>query len=48
MAPYFGAQEDGGKWARQWYRDHMKDLGPERSDKMGKCLCEVLAVGNET
>ena len=48
MAPDFGAQEDGGKRTGRRYRNRMKDLGPERGDKVGECLSEVLAVGDET
>jgi hypothetical protein len=48
MAPYFGTQEDGGEWACRRYRYHIKDLSPERGDKVGECLGEVLAIGDET
>ena len=48
MAPNFGAQEDGGKRASRWYRNCMRDLGPEGGDEVGECLSEVLAVGDET
>jgi len=47
MAPYFGAQIDGGKRARRRYRDRMKCEGPERGDEVGECLCEVLDAGDE-
>ena len=48
MAPDFGAQEDGGKRASRQYPNRMKDFSPERGDKVGECLGEVLAIGNET
>jgi hypothetical protein len=48
MVPNFGAQEDGRERARRRYRDHIKDLSPERGDEVGECLSEVLVVGNET
>jgi hypothetical protein len=35
MAPDFGAQEDRGKGAHQWYRDRMKDMSSKRGDKVG-------------
>ena len=47
MVPDFGAEEDGGKGARRWYRDRMKNLSPERGDEVGECLQEVLAVWDE-
>jgi hypothetical protein len=48
VAPDFGAQEDGGKRACQWYPNRMKDLSPERGDEVGECLGEVLGAGDET
>ena len=47
MAPDFGAQEDGGKRACRRYPNHVKDFSPERGNKMGECLGEVLDVGEE-
>jgi hypothetical protein len=48
VAPDFGAQEDGGERAGRRYRNRMKDLSPKGGDKVGECLSEVLAVGDET
>ena len=48
MAPNFGAQEDGRERACRRYRNCVKDLSPKGGEEMGKCLSEVLAVGDET
>ena len=48
MAPDFGAQENGGKGACRRYPNRVKDFSPERGDKMGECLGEVLDARDET